>query len=89
MMRAVPRGRHEHFGGYRFTNARLDFLRGDALIGRASFHYHTNVVDVCVSSKSGRLEIIVTSSTGGSVGWVDSYIVLGMISFSRPTIEAD
>ena len=75
VIRAMPRDRHDWYGGYRFTNARLDFFMSDALIGRASFHYHTKVAEVCVSPQSGRLEIVVTSSTGGSGSWVDSYVL--------------
>ena len=75
VIRAIPRDVRERFGGYWFINAGLEFFRGDALIGRESFHFHTDLADVCVSPESGRLEIVVTSSTGGSGGRVDSYFL--------------
>ena len=75
VIRAIPRDRKDRFGGLSFVNARLDFFRNGALIGRSAFHYFTDLADICISPESGRLEIIVTSTTGGSAGWTDSYFL--------------
>ena len=75
VIRAIPRDQDDRFGGLSFVNARLDFLRDESLIGREAFHFHTDLAEVCVSPESGRLEIIVTSTTGGSAGWTDSYFL--------------
>ena len=75
VIRAVPLDEDNRFGGFSFVDARLDFFRGESLIGREIFHYYTDLAEVCVSPGSGRLEIIVTSSTGGSSGWTDSYFL--------------
>ena len=75
VIRAIPLDEDTRFDGLSFVDARLDFFRGESLIGREFFHYYTNLAEVCVSPESGRLEIIVTSSTGGSSGWTDSYFL--------------
>ena len=75
VIRAIPLDDDERFGGFSFIDARLDFFRGETLIGREAFHYYTDLAEICVSPDSGRLEIIFTSSTGGSSGWTDSYFL--------------
>lgn len=75
LIRAIPRDRKDRFGGLSFVNARLDFFRNGALIGRKAFHYFTDLADVCISPESGRLEFIVTSTSGGSAGWTDSHFL--------------
>ena len=75
VIRALPLDEDVRFGGFSFVDARLDFFRGETLIGREAFHYYTDLAEVCISPDSGRLEIIVTSSTGGSSGWTDSYFL--------------
>ena len=72
---AIPNGRDERFGGLSFVDARLDFYRGESVIGREEFDYYMTLANICVSPESGRLEIIVTSSAGGSGGWTDSHFL--------------
>ena len=75
VIRAIPRDKDDRFGGGSFVNARLDFFRGKTLIGREIFHLYTDIADVCVSPETGRLEIIVTSTAGGSAGLAHSYFL--------------
>lgn len=75
VIRAIPRDRDMRSEGLSFVDARMDFFRGESLIGRQVFQYFTHLAEVCVSPETGRLEIIVTSSTGGSAGWTDSYFL--------------
>ena len=75
VIRAIPRDEDDRFRGLSFVDARLDFFRGESLIGREAFQLFTDIADVCVSPESGRLEIVVTSTTGGSAGWTDSYFL--------------
>ena len=75
VIRAIPRDKRDRFGGLSFVDARLDFFRGESLIGREAYHLYTDLANVCVSPESGRLEITLTSSSGGSAGWTDSYIL--------------
>ena len=74
-IKAIPRDKEDRFHGLSFVNARLDFLRGGSLIGREVFHLYTDLANVCMSPETGRLEIVVTSTPGGSAGVTHSYFL--------------
>ncbi len=75
VIRAIPRDKGDRFHGLSFVNGQLDFSRDGSLIGREVFYLYTNLADVCMSPETGRLEIIVTSTPGGSAGLIHSYFL--------------
>ena len=60
--------------GY-LENANLAYYRDGLLIGSDWLGWLVRLAEICVSPESGRLELILTSTAGGSSGWTDSYFV--------------